>query len=98
MSDKRRLRRSEGFTLIEVLVSVAITGMIIATLSVATMVVFKTRASTSGRANNARSEQVVGMWMPGDLASAEAVDTTAGAMPCGPSPACPASANTGGSN
>ena len=94
----RRTKRENGFTLIEVLVSVAVTGMIVATLSVATITVFKTRASTTGRANNARSEQVVGMWMPGDLASAEVVDTTAGAVPCGPSPACPPTANVGGSN
>jgi len=98
MSEQRARRRDNGFTLIEVLVTVSLIGIIMATISMATIVILKTRNSSAGRANNARSEQAIGLWMPGDLASAESVDTSPGAVPCGPSPACPPSAMIGGSN
>lgn len=90
--------RDSGLTLVELLVCCALIGVIVSAISLATVTVYKTRASSMGRANNARSEQAIGLWMPSDLASAEAVDTSAGAVPCGPSPACPPGANVGGSN
>jgi hypothetical protein len=85
-------------TLPEVLVAMTVTGLVAASLAMASSVLLRQTDNTSGRSNNARSEQNVGVYMPGDLASAEQVDTTPGAMPCGPSPACPASADTSGSN
>lgn len=85
-------------TLPEVTISVVITGIVVATLSMATTVILRQMDNTEGRTNNARSEQNVGLFMPADLSSAETVDTTPGAVPCGPTPACPASANIGGSN
>src|ERR1700712_4291905 len=98
MSRRRPIRPDTGYTLIETLVSVLLIGVLVSTISLATTTVLRTRNSTVGRTNNARSEQAIGLWMPGDLASAESVDTTAGALPCGPTPACPASGDVGGSN
>jgi prepilin-type N-terminal cleavage/methylation domain-containing protein len=98
MSERRIDDRNSGYTLIELLISIVLTGVLIATISLATTTVLRSRNSTVGRANNARSEQAVGLWMPADLASAESVDTTAGAVPCGPSPACPAGNFLDGSN
>src|SRR5690349_3941554 len=85
-------RSDGGFTLIEMLLSVVLMGTLVSVISFTTITILKTRASSAGRANNARSEQVIGVWMPGDLASAEAVDTSPSAVPCGPTPACPSGA------
>ncbi|MGD9996369.1 MAG: VWA domain-containing protein [Ilumatobacteraceae bacterium] len=85
-------------TLPEVTISVVITGIVIATMSMATTVILRQMDNTEGRTNNARSEQNVSLFMPSDLSSAEDVTTDPAAVPCGPSPACPAGANVGGSN
>ena len=100
MSDPKRTRRvrDAGMTLPEVLVAMTVTGLIAAALGMASTVLVRQIDNTSGRTNNARSEQNVGVYMPGDLSSAEQVDTSAGALPCGPSPACPATADISGSN
>ena len=83
-------------TLPEVLVSVTVTGMLVAAMATATSVILAQADNSRGRINNARSEQSVGIWMPNDLSSAEIVDTTAGASPCGT--VCPPNVNVGGSN
>jgi hypothetical protein len=82
----------------EVLIAVTVLGLIVGTLAMVSSVILRQLDNTQGRTNNARSEQNVSIWMPTDLSSAETVDTTAGAVPCGPIPACPPSANIGGSN
>ncbi|MEY2445263.1 MAG: hypothetical protein QOE00_1843, partial [Ilumatobacteraceae bacterium] len=102
-----------GMTLPELLVSVTLTGVIAASLAMTVNVMVSNRASTMGRANNARSEQNVGLFMPTDLASSESEDTDPWAVPCGPTagpdhllgtaddvpaPACPAGALIEGSN
>ena len=101
-SQRRTIRRSRaadgGYSLVELLICMSLIGVVVSAISMATATIARTRSSTVGRANNARSEQVIGLWMPADLASAETVDTTAGALPCGPTPACPPTANVGGSN
>ena len=76
-------------TLPEVTISVVITGIVVATMSMATTVILRQMDNTEGRTNNARSEQSVGLFMPTDLSSAEIVATDPTAMPCGPTPACP---------
>ena len=117
MSDKwRRLRgravhgtaaQDKGMTLPEVLIAIAITGLVASTLAMATTVILRQTDNTEGRANNARSEQNINLWMPTDLASAETVDKQPKSMPCGPNspdgpafpaPACPPGVELRGSN
>jgi len=83
-------------TLPEVLIAVMVTGVLVAAMATATQVVLRQSDNTAGRVNNARSEQSVGIWMPADLASAEEVDTSPSASPCGTQ--CPPSVNVTGSN
>lgn len=91
-----RAKTDVGMTLPEVLVSVTVTGMLVAAMATATTVVLRQSDNSRGRINNARSEQSVGIWMPADLASAENVDTSAAASPCGT--LCPPNVNVSGSN
>ena len=83
-------------TLPEVLVSVTVTGMLVAAMATATTVILTQADNSRGRINNARSEQSVGIWMPADLASAEVVSTAPGDSPCGT--VCPPNVNVSGSN
>ncbi|MEP7045964.1 MAG: hypothetical protein ABI949_04760, partial [Ilumatobacteraceae bacterium] len=100
-------------TLPELLVSVTLTGILASTLALATNVMLSNKDNTMGRANNSRSEQNVGLFMPIDLASSESENTDPDAMPCGPTsgadhvlgtaddvpaPACPPGAVLEGSN
>lgn len=97
MSEHSQRRRGDrGFTLPELLISVVITGTLVAAMATATSVILRQNDNSEGRFNNARSEQSVGIWLPADLASAEIVDTSPGASPCGS--ACPPGINVGGSN
>ena len=89
-------RNDRGMTLIEVLVSISLTGTLVAAMAMATSVLLGQVDNTRGRINNTRSEQSVDTWMPTDLASAENVNTTANASPCGAT--CPSNVNVGGSN
>jgi hypothetical protein len=82
----------------ELLIAITVLGIVVASLSMVSTVILRQVDNTAGRTNNARSEQNVGTWMPTDLASAENVSTDPHAVPCGPVPACPPSANVGGSN
>ena len=93
-----RQHRDAGMTLPELLVSVTLTAILATTLAVATNVMLSNRDNTMGRANNSRSEQNVGLFMPTDLASSESEDTDPAAVPCGPTPACPPEALIEGSN
>ena len=83
-------------TLPELLISVVLTGILIASLSMSITVLYRQADNTSGRTNNARSEQNVNVWMPADLSSAETVSTDPGASPC--APVCPPGADVGGTN
>ena len=85
-------------TLPEVTISVVITGIVVATLSMTTTVILRQMDNTEGRTNNARSEQNVSLFMPTDLSSAETVSKFATDLPCGPTPACPPGADISGSN
>jgi type II secretory pathway component PulJ len=76
-------RADRGSTLPELVVTVMILGLVTASLSAALIVMFRQQDNTEGRLNVARAEQNVGMWLPADLASAEEVDVSPGASPCG---------------
>lgn len=56
-------------TLVELLVTVSLLGLVAAVISAAIVVVFRTTDSTEGRLNLARSEQAFTTWMPTDLAA-----------------------------
>lgn len=97
----RRMRQRSadgdaGMTLPEVLITMVIMGTVMTALVGATTVILRQQDNSSGRLNNARSEQSVGIWLPSDLASAEDVVTEPGASPCGTQ--CPPGVNVGGSN
>lgn len=70
-------------TLPELLVSITVMGLIVTVLSSAVIVTLRQQSSTEGRLNVARAEQSVSMWMPADLASAQAVHTDPDKSPCG---------------
>ncbi len=93
---RRSKTRDSGMTLPEVLISLVLTALLIGALSMSITVVLRQSDNTSGRVNNARSEQNVSLFMPGDLASADSVDTNPGSLPC--TLPCPPEANLGGSN
>ncbi len=83
-------------TLPEVMISVVLTCILISALSMSITVVLHQSDNTTGRVNNARSEQSVSLFMPADLASADSVDTHPQSLPC--TLPCPPEANLGGSN
>ncbi len=64
-----RSRRDGGYTLPELLIAVAMLGIITAVLSAAIIVVIRQQDSTVGRLDGARAEQSFDTWMPADLAS-----------------------------
>ncbi len=80
-------RRDAGMTLPELLIAVTVSALIAGVLATSIIVTLRQQDNTEGRLNVARAEQMVSMWMPADLASAEAVDTSPEATPCG-SPTC----------
>ena len=87
-------------TLPELLISMVITGMVMAGLMAAATVMLRQVDNTEGRTNNARSEQNINLWMPTDLTSAESVDKLPGSVPCGGvlQGACPPGVDLRGSN
>ena len=72
-----------GMTLPELLIAITILGLLVAVISSALVVTLRQESSTMGRLNVARSEQSVGMWLPGDLASAGVVSVEPDWSPCG---------------
>jgi prepilin-type N-terminal cleavage/methylation domain-containing protein len=104
MSDQQRSMRNSpvrhhpdrGFTLVELLVTVVVTGVVMASLAGLTMVIFRQQAGSASRLDLARAEQSLGLWLPTDLASADTVDPSPDATPCGS--LCPLAAATSGSN
>lgn len=76
-------RHDAGMTLPEVLIAVVVLGMIMSVLASAVIVTLRQQDNTTGRLNVARSEQTIGMWIPADLSSADTVDTSPDATPCG---------------
>jgi hypothetical protein len=93
---KVKQHRDSGMTLPELLISVVLTGVLIASLSMSITVLYRQTDNSGGRTNNARSEQNVNVWMPADLSSAESVSTDPAASSC--SPSCPAGFDVGGTN
>ena len=99
MSDMKRLAptRDKGMTLVELVVSISMLGLLTAVLSSAIVVTLRQQDNTTGRLNVAVAEQAISMFIPPDLASANIVDTSPQATPCG-STVCGGIDLSGGSN
>ena len=82
-SSTQRRAGDAGMTLPELLISISIMGIIIGVISSALIVTLRQQDATQGRINVARSEQSVGLWLPGDLASAGVVSVEPDWSPCG---------------
>ena len=78
----RRRAGDSGMTLPEVLIAVTMLGLLVAVISSSLVVTMRQQSSTEGRLNVARSEQSVGLWLPGDLASAGVVSVEPDWSPC----------------
>ncbi len=91
-------RRSpdRGSTLTELIITVMLLGLITSSLASAVIVIVRQQDNATGRLNVARAESNLALWLPADLASAEDVDESPNASPCGTT--CPPNAITGGSN
>jgi len=74
--------RDSGMTLVELVISVSLLGLITAVISTAIIVTLRQQDNTDGRLNVARAEQSISMWIPADLSSASTVDTSPAASPC----------------
>lgn len=84
-----RTRRDDGFTLIELVVSIAMIGIIVPVLAAAFSVIVRTTPSVSDRTDDARTLQGVVTWLPQDVDStpANGFDTNpAAASGCTASP------------
>ena len=79
----RRSGRDRGMTLPELLIAITVIGLIVTVLSSAIIVTMQQNDNTAGRLNVARAEQSVSLWVPADLSSADTVDTSPQATPCG---------------
>ncbi len=104
MSDKvldanptKRAARDAGVTLVELIITMSMLGLLVAVLSTAIIVTLRQQDNTDGRLNVARAEQQVSLWVPADLSSASEVDTSPNATPCG-APVCDGIDLSGGSN
>lgn len=68
-------RGDAGVTLVEMLISVTILGVIMATLSAAVILILKAQRPTEIRIGEAKDIAFIQTWLPVDLASATAADT-----------------------
>ena len=78
-----RVRRDSGMTLLELVVSISMLGLITMVISSAIVVTLRQQDNSFGRLNVAREEQQVGLWVPADLSSSDTVDTSPWITPCG---------------
>lgn len=67
--------RDGGFTLVELLVVVAITGLVMPVIAAALSLGFRTTDTTIGRLQDTRDRQIAPALFSGDVQSATAVDT-----------------------
>lgn len=96
MSDPMTKQRDRGFSLIEVMMTTAVIGMVMAVVSTALVLTIRQQENTAGRLNVARGEQNLGTWLPADLASGEEVSIDPAVSPCGTN--CPSGTTVRGSN
>ena len=73
MTDRHRDR---GFTLVELIISVVILGIVMVVISSLFLVILRTPASAKVRADDARSLLAISTWLPNDVASVPRLDAT----------------------
>lgn len=73
--------RDGGTTLVELLLVLAVLGIVVSAMTAATVVGLRTTDATSERLTESRGAQLVAAWLPGDVQSARTV--TSGAAACG---------------
>ena len=72
---RRACRRSgHGFTLVELVVSVAVMGIVITSLASGVLVVLRTMDTTTRRLDETKDEQNLVTWLPVDVAAAPAAN------------------------
>ena len=69
-------------TLIELVVSIAVIGLLVTAISAAITVTLRQQPATTARIELARWEQNLGTWLPTDLASASTANIDATTSPC----------------
>lgn len=75
--------RDRGLTLTELLITIAIVGIIMGVLSSATVVFLRNQGSISQRIDATRGLQQLVNYLPGDVASAQVITEHAGPNTCG---------------
>jgi prepilin-type N-terminal cleavage/methylation domain-containing protein len=83
MSEQSTSRRDRGMTLPELLISIAVIGLVSSVLVAGISVTLRQHEDTRGRIDVARWEQNLGMWLPDDLRSASDANAEPGSTPCG---------------
>ena len=71
-----------GFTLVEVLVTVVVLGVVIAALGAGFSVGLRTMDSTANRLAGSMDAQLLGVHLPDDVASATSIDATPSSITC----------------
>ena len=79
---RRRPPRDEGFTLVELVIAIAILGVVMSAVCAAMLVALKTNKETSQRLGKSNDLQYAATWFAEDIASANSVTANATAV-CG---------------
>ena len=85
-SDSRTARRDSGMTLPELLVSITILGIVIASITAAIVVVLRNERPTTQRLAESKDISFLQTWIPADLASALTSNTDPTYQPAAASP------------
>lgn len=83
MSEQSTSRRDRGMTLPELLISIAVIGLVSSVLVAGISVTLRQHEDTRGRIDVARWEQNLGTWLPDDLRSASDANAEPDSTPCG---------------
>jgi prepilin-type N-terminal cleavage/methylation domain-containing protein len=70
MNTRRAIRRSDGFTLPELLVTMTVLGIIIAAIAAAIIVSLKNDSRSADSLRGSRDAQTLALWLPSDVQSA----------------------------
>jgi prepilin-type N-terminal cleavage/methylation domain-containing protein len=84
MSRLRRKHAESGFSLIELLVVLAVLPIIVAALSIAIIAILNLQGSTTNSLADSADAQTVSAYYEQDVQSASNITTSASATPCGP--------------
>jgi prepilin-type N-terminal cleavage/methylation domain-containing protein len=77
-----RLQQEEGFTLVELIITVAITGLLMSAIAGALIVGLKTTDATSARMSESHDAQVTSAYLANDVQSASSVNVSSASTNC----------------